>query len=237
MGFFKSPKVRSLLQGEPNPLSLGATPLRLSHNISLSTSPWSPPLQEAIAPSPLPKRPALPSATSSRGGYASDYPCLLPAPPPTQYPPVMSCLLGFHKAWAVQGASPIPLSMVSGFFSRIFLVLKKSGEVHPIFNLQALNGFLRTKCSKMESESSSELILSGMWTYSINLISTHPKSRNFLQVSFKERAFQFKTLPFGLSSAVTALLAFFSREPPSGDTKGSSSVDISLVHMAHQSPL
>ena len=60
----------------------------------------------------------------------------------------------------------------------------------------------------MESvESIRAALLPGMRTYSIDLkdaclhIFIHLKSRRFLCVFFKGRAYQFKALPFGLSSA------------------------------------
>ena len=46
-----------------------------------------------------------------------------------------------------------------------------------------------------------------MWMYSIDLkdkhfhFSVHPKYMSFLQVSFKGQLYQFRALPFGLSSA------------------------------------
>ena len=66
-GLPKSPKVRSLLPRDPSPSSPEAAPLNFNHNSPLSTSPWSPPLQEATVPNPLLERSALLSTTSSKG--------------------------------------------------------------------------------------------------------------------------------------------------------------------------
>ena len=84
-------------------------------------------------------------------------------------------------------SDPVPPSVDPGLFSRIFVVPKKSGGVFPIIDLKALNGFLRTKCFKMESaEYIRAALLMGMWKYSIDLKNTyfhiplHPKSKRFL---------------------------------------------------------
>ena len=144
------------------------------------------------------------SATTSKGGHASDY--LLPlAPSPAQYPPVgdgvvyksstkpgrlegpahrsspssrrviillsrglrpsapsvqcsrppqiqqrwkfsISSLTHCWRKWALE---PVPPSVCPGLFSRNFVVPKKSGKVHPVINLKAVPGFLKTKCFKM----------------------------------------------------------------------------------------
>ena len=103
---------------------------------------------------------------------------------------------------------PVPTGMGPGFFSRIFVVPKKSGGVHPIINLKALNQFLKPKRFKIESiESIRPAVLLGMWMYSIDVkdpyfhIPIHSKSRRFLRVSFKGESYQFRALPFCLSSA------------------------------------
>jgi hypothetical protein len=99
-----------------------------------------------------------------------------------------------------------PLS--PGFFSRIFLVPKKSGGWRPIIDLKALNVYLSPKKFKMESaESIRANLRQGMWTYSLDLkdayfhIPVHPSSRKFLRVCFRGTVYQFRALPFGLSSA------------------------------------
>ena len=86
-----------------------------------------------------------------------------------------------------RGLGTCPLRRDQGFFSRIFVVPKKSGVVHPIIDLKALNQNLKPKCFKIESvESIRAALLPGMWTYSIDLkdayfhIPIHPKSRRFL---------------------------------------------------------
>ena len=82
---------------------------------------------------------------------------------------------------------PIPPSTGPVFFSRIFVVPKKSGGVCPIIYLKALNGFLTTKLFKMElTESIRAAHLLGMWTYSIDLKDANfyipVQSRKFYEV-------------------------------------------------------
>ena len=109
----------------------------------------------------------------------------------------------------VKGAQePVPQGADPGFFSRIFVVPKKSGGIHPFIDLKALNQFLKPRCFKMESaESIRAALLPGKWTCSIYLkdvyfyIPIHPKSRRFHRVLFKGESYQFRALPFSLSSA------------------------------------
>ena len=105
-------------------------------------------------------------------------------------------------------SSPSLLAIGPGFFSRIFTVPKKSGVFCPLTDLKALNEVLKPKRFKMESADSIRATLPPkMWTYSIDLkdsyfqIPLHPKSRKFPYVSFKGQIYQFRALPFGLSSA------------------------------------
>ena len=59
----------------------------------------------------------------------------------------------------------VPYSAGPGFFSRIFVVPKKSRGVCLIIDLKALNGFLKPKCFKMASaESIRAVLFPGMWT-------------------------------------------------------------------------
>ena len=62
-----------------------------------------------------------------------------------------------------------------GFYSRLFLVPKKDGQMQPVINLQPLNQFL---------------------------VHNHFKNQRFLQFKWQKRAFQFTCLPFGLASAL-----------------------------------
>ena len=95
-----------------------------------------------------------------------------------------------------------------GFYSRIFVVPKTSGGWRPVIDLKALNRHLVKKPFKMETaQSIRKSLCQGMWTYSIDLkdayfhVPIHPSSRKFLRIAFNNQIYQFKALPFGLSSA------------------------------------
>jgi len=95
-----------------------------------------------------------------------------------------------------------------GFYSRIFVVEKKTGGFRPIIDLKNLNRFLIYKPFKMESSHTIRRALNtGMWVYSVDLkdayfhIPIHPSSRKYLRISYKNEVYQFKALPFGVSSA------------------------------------
>ena len=95
-----------------------------------------------------------------------------------------------------------------GFYSRMFLVAKKTGGWRPIIDLSVLNTYIKAPTFKMESaESIRASLLQGWWTFSIDLkdaylhVPVHPSSRKFLRVCFGGKVYQFKALPFGLSPA------------------------------------
>ena len=95
-----------------------------------------------------------------------------------------------------------------GFYSRIFLVAKKTGDWRPVIDLSILNKSLRPQRFKMETtDSIRSSLLPGWWTFSIDLkdaylhVPIHPSSRKYLRICLGDRVFQFKALPFGLSSA------------------------------------
>ena len=95
-----------------------------------------------------------------------------------------------------------------GFYARMFLVTKKTGDWRPIIDLSVLNTFLDTQTFKMESAESIRASLpQGWWTFSIDLkdayfhVPVHPASRKFMRIFFQGKVYQFKALPFGLSPA------------------------------------
>ena len=95
-----------------------------------------------------------------------------------------------------------------GFYSLLFVVPKKSGTWRPIIDLSVLNTYLIIPKFKMETPSSiREGLHIGGWTTSIDLtdayfhIPIHPDSRKFLRMEFQGTVYQFKALPFGLSTS------------------------------------
>ncbi|XP_065902413.1 uncharacterized protein [Dysidea avara] len=95
-----------------------------------------------------------------------------------------------------------------GFYSNLFLVPKKDGGKRPVINLKSLNNFVNKEHFKMEGiHTLKDILRQGDWLAKIDLkdaffsIPIHPSHRKFLRFIFKERAYQFNCLPFGLSSA------------------------------------
>jgi hypothetical protein len=95
-----------------------------------------------------------------------------------------------------------------GFYSTFFLVPKKDGGQRPVLNLKGLNKFVQYKSFKMQTL---QLVLAqlhqGDWMASLDLkdayfhVPVRPDNRPYLRFEFLGRIFQFKVLPFGLSTA------------------------------------
>jgi hypothetical protein len=104
---------------------------------------------------------------------------------------------------------PVPPNHVrSGFYSTIFVVPKKSGGLRPIINLKPLNRFLRVPSFKMESlQNVIRSIKPLEWLATIDLkdayfhVAIHQASRKYLRFAVQNKSYQFRALPFGISSA------------------------------------
>jgi hypothetical protein len=101
-----------------------------------------------------------------------------------------------------------PASRGPGFFSKIFLVPKKDGGSRPVFNLRPLNAFLSTKPFKMATlRMIAGSIRQGDWAVSMDIkdaylhVPIHQRHRLFLKFCHRGKIFQFRVLPFGLSTA------------------------------------
>ena len=95
-----------------------------------------------------------------------------------------------------------------GYYSRIFLVPKKNGKLRLIIDLSVLNHFVYTETFKMETQRKvSNAIQLNDWAFSLDLteaylhIPIHYRSRKYLRFTLRGRVFQFKALPFGLSTS------------------------------------
>ena len=95
-----------------------------------------------------------------------------------------------------------------GFYSRLFLVPKKGDQWRPIIDLSTLNGFLDIQSFKMETSASIRAsVQPGHWGVSLDLtdayfhVPIHPNSRKYLRFCLNNQVFQFRALPFGLSTA------------------------------------
>ena len=95
-----------------------------------------------------------------------------------------------------------------GYYSRIFLVPKKNGKLRLIIDLSVLNHFVYTKTFKMETQRKvKDTIQLNDWAFSLDLtdaylhVPIHPRSRKYLRFTLRGRVYQFKALPFGLSTS------------------------------------
>ena len=95
-----------------------------------------------------------------------------------------------------------------GFYNRLYLVPKPNNRWRPILDLITLNTFLNTELFKMETpETIRTSLQTGEWVTSIDFkdayfyIPIHSHSRKYMRFHLQGRSYQFKTLPFSLSTA------------------------------------
>ena len=95
-----------------------------------------------------------------------------------------------------------------GYYSRLFLVPKPDGSFHPIIDLKKLNQFLVVPSFKMETLFSIITALQPQeWITKIDLkdayhhILVHVNIRKYFRFVVAGTVFQFRVLPFGLSTA------------------------------------
>ena len=97
---------------------------------------------------------------------------------------------------------------MGGFYSTYFLVPKKTGDLRPILNLKPINGQIRRPSFKMETVASVMKALKvGDWMTSLDLkdayfhIPIHPGHRQYLRFCIQDRCYQYRVLPFGLTTS------------------------------------
>jgi len=95
-----------------------------------------------------------------------------------------------------------------GFVSQLFLVPKSDGSWRPVINLKGLNQFILTQHFKMESVRTVKAIIQkGDWLLKLDLkdaylsVPIHEDHQKYLRFRWDDRTWQFRALPFGLSSA------------------------------------
>jgi hypothetical protein len=95
-----------------------------------------------------------------------------------------------------------------GFYSRLFLVPKNTGDWRPVIDLSCLNQFVACPTFKMDTpEMVRAALQTGMWAMSIDLkdayfhIPIHPAYRKYLPFQVLGQVYQLLTLPFGLNTA------------------------------------
>ena len=135
----------------------------------------------------------------------------------TRSPSVVSCyvnphrnsylLEALHQLIAKNAVELVRHQASLGFFNRLFLV-PKPNKWRPILDLSKLNLFLKTRKFKMETpETIRTSLQQGEWVTSIDFkdayfhIPIQEQSRKYLRFHVQGQTYQFKALPFGLSTA------------------------------------
>ena len=102
---------------------------------------------------------------------------------------------------------PVANQSSLGFYNRLFLVPKPNNQWRPVLDLSTLNTFLNTESFKMETpETIRTSLQTGEWVTSIDFkdayfhIPIHSQSRKYMGFHIQARSYQFKALPFGLST-------------------------------------
>ena len=95
-----------------------------------------------------------------------------------------------------------------GFYNQVFLVPKLNNWWRLVLDLSTLNTFLNTELFKMETPETIKTSLQvGEWVTSIDFkdayfhIPIHSQSRKYMRFHIQGQSYQFKALPFGLSTA------------------------------------
>ena len=96
----------------------------------------------------------------------------------------------------------------AAFYSRLFLVPKKGGDLRPVIDLSALNQFVINEHFQMENISCLKQILNqNDFMVKLDLkdayltVSVHKQSQHYLRFIWQGQAYQFQALPFGLCTA------------------------------------
>ena len=95
-----------------------------------------------------------------------------------------------------------------GFYSRLFLVPKKTEDLRPVIDLSTLNRHMVVPHFKMETQGSvRSAIRSQEWTVSIDIrdaylhVPMHQAVRKYLRFVVNKKVYQFTCLPFGLATS------------------------------------
>ena len=113
-----------------------------------------------------------------------------------------------HQLISKNAVEPVRNPNSLGFFNRLFLVPKPNNKWRPILDLSNLNPFLKVEKFKMETPETIRTSLQrGEWVTSVDFrdayfhIPIQEQSRKYLRFHVQGQTYQFKALPFGLSTA------------------------------------
>ena len=108
----------------------------------------------------------------------------------------------------MKGAIEVVRDSHKGFYPNIFLVTKKDEGFRPVINLSGLNYYIKKKTFRMATlKDVSQTLRHGNWASTIDLKDAHlhvpiaKEHRRFLRFCWGGKEYQFRRLPFGLSSA------------------------------------
>ncbi len=125
-------------------------------------------------------------------------------------PPKQATLLRDHVKELLQKGAVEQVKNKSsrGLYSHLFLVPKKNGKLRPVINLKKLNKSLVIPRFTMETTSTlATSMLPDEWATSIDLTDAYfhvpilPAFRKWMRIVVDGKMYQFKALPFGLSTA------------------------------------
>ena len=136
----------------------------------------------------------------------------------TRNPTITSCYVNPHRnSYLLEALHQLlnknALELVQnpqslGFFNRLFLVPKSNNRWRPILDLSKLNNYLKMQSFKMETpETIRTSLQAGEWFTSIDFkdvyfhIPINNHSRKYMHFHIQGKTYQFKALPFGLSTA------------------------------------
>jgi hypothetical protein len=143
----------------------------------------------------------------------SGYSIIVNKPPPLRLPPLHNPYNSPEEqaAISIEVRSLLQKRAIEegsgrGFYSRLFTIPKKTGDLRPVLNLRPLNEYLTAPKFKMETLSNvCRMLRPGDWMTSLDLsdaflhVAIHPASRKYLRFRWGNKFYQFRTLPFGLS--------------------------------------
>ena len=128
-----------------------------------------------------------------------------------QLPQLSQAVLPFRGTASADNKNavePVENQNSLGFYNRLFLVPKPNNRWRPVLDLSTLNTFLNTGSFKMETpETIRTSLQAGEWVTSIDFkdayfhIPIHSQSRKYMRFHLQGQSYQFKPLPFGLSTA------------------------------------